>query len=221
MQKPPNFVLLFFFSLILIVLLILVQVGIISVAMEKLGLSEHSIILILAISLVGSFVNVPLFTMVNNSTHNIPRLPASQILWGQQQRGSGKTVVAINVGGAIIPILISIYLLNTYSLPVLNTVIAISIVSIVSYLFSRPVHGLGIGIPILIAPFTAATTAILIETIHTAPLAYISGTLGILIGADIFRLNNIRYIATPIASIGGAGTFDGIFITGIFAVLLI
>ena len=53
-----------------------------------------------------------------------------------------------------------------------------------------------------------------------AALAYIAGTLGVLIGADIFRLKDIRKMGTPVASIGGAGTFDGIFITGIVAVLL-
>ena len=55
---------------------------------------------------------------------------------------------------------------------------------------------------------------------QSAPLAYISGTLGVLIGADLLRLGDIRKLGAPFASIGGAGTFDGIFITGIVAVLL-
>lgn len=221
MQKPPNFIQLLAFSLILIVLLILVQVGVISIAMDKLGLSQHSIILILFTSLIGSMINLPLFTIRNESTGDKPPLAVPRILFGPLQPYTGQTVVAINVGGAIIPIIISLYLLNTYPLAMLNIGMAISIVGVVSYLFSRPIHGLGIGIPIFIAPFTAAITAMLIEPVHTAPLAYISGTLGILIGADILRLNNIRSMATPVAAIGGAGTFDGIFLTGIFAVLLI
>jgi uncharacterized membrane protein len=51
-------------------------------------------------------------------------------------------------------------------------------------------------------------------------LAYISGSLGTLIGADLLNLNNIQGLGAPVASIGGAGTFDGIFVTGILAVLL-
>ena len=74
--------------------------------------------------------------------------------------------------------------------------------------------------PVFVAPFTAALTALLLAPEQSAPLAYICGTLGVLIGADILRLNDIRKIGTPMASIGGAGTFDGIFITGIVAVLL-
>jgi uncharacterized membrane protein len=54
----------------------------------------------------------------------------------------------------------------------------------------------------------------------SAPIiAYISGTLGTLIGADILNLKKISQLGAPVASIGGAGTFDGIFLTGILAVL--
>ena len=76
------------------------------------------------------------------------------------------------------------------------------------------------GIPIFIAPVTAALTAITIAPAQSAPLAYICGTLGVLIGADLFRLKDIKHIGAPVAAIGGAGTFDGIFFTGIIAVLL-
>ena len=50
--------------------------------------------------------------------------------------------------------------------------------------------------------------------------AYVAGTTGVLIGADLLRINDIRQLGAPSASIGGAGTFDGIFLTGIVAVLL-
>ena len=51
-------------------------------------------------------------------------------------------------------------------------------------------------------------------------LAYISGVMGVLIGADLMRLRDVLKMGAPMASIGGAGTFDGIFITGLIAVLL-
>jgi len=85
---------------------------------------------------------------------------------------------------------------------------------------SRPMAGLGIGMPILLAPIAAAIIALLINPVHAAPLAYISGTLGVLIGADLLRLRDIQKMSIPAASIGGAGTFDGIFLTGMIAVLL-
>lgn len=220
MQKPPNFLQLLVFSLLLFILLILVQVGVISIAMDKLGLSQQSIILVLFTSLFGSLINLPLFTLHNETASNNPPGPTPRILFGHMHLYTGKTIIAINVGGALIPVFISLYLLKSYDLSIVHILLGIGIVSLVSYLFSRPVHGIGIGIPVFIAPFTAAIIAILIEPTYRAPLAYISGTLGILIGADILRLHNVRTMATPVAAIGGAGTFDGIFLTGIFAVLL-
>ena len=52
------------------------------------------------------------------------------------------------------------------------------------------------------------------------PLAYIGGSLGTLIGADLLNLDKLRGLGAPIASIGGAGTFDGVFLTGVVAVLI-
>jgi len=42
-----------------------------------------------------------------------------------------------------------------------------------------------------------------------APLAYISGSLGTLIGADLLNLDRINGLGAPAASIGGAGTDNG------------
>ena len=55
---------------------------------------------------------------------------------------------------------------------------------------------------------------------RAAPLAYIAGSLGTLIGADLLNLGKVRGLGAPVASIGGAGTFDGVFLVGIVAVLL-
>jgi uncharacterized membrane protein len=53
-----------------------------------------------------------------------------------------------------------------------------------------------------------------------AVLAYVSGSLGTLIGADLLNLDKVPGLGAPVASIGGAGTFDAIFLTGILAVLI-
>lgn len=129
-------------------------------------------------------------------------------------------MITINVGGGLIPLFFSAYLMKHNSFSFSDVVLGITIVTLISYLTSRPVHGIGIGMPILIAPICAALVAVMLNAEASAPLAYISGTLGVLIGADILRLKNIRQMGLPFASIGGAGTFDGIFITGIVAVLL-
>lgn len=98
--------------------------------------------------------------------------------------------------------------------------LAVAVVSGTSFFLSRPIQGVGIGIPMFVAPAISAIVGILINQDHAAPLAYIGGTLGVLIRADLLRLSWIRQMGITVASIGGAGTFDGIFLTGIVAALL-
>jgi uncharacterized membrane protein len=93
-------------------------------------------------------------------------------------------------------------------------------VTALSYKFSRLIPGLGVGMPIFLAPFASALLALILDPEHAAQLAYISGVFGVLIGADMLRINSIADLGTPVAAIGGAGTFDGIFMTGIIAALL-
>jgi uncharacterized membrane protein len=114
----------------------------------------------------------------------------------------------------------SYYLIHFNQLDGFKIVAATFIVAAISRWASRPIPGVGIGMPVFIAPIAAAITAMAIDPEHSAPLAYICGTLGVLIGADLLRLKDVRKMGVPVASIGGAGTFDGIFITGIVAVLL-
>ena len=201
-------------------LVIFVQLGILGIVLDKVGLSSDSAMLLLGSTLFGSMINLPLFTITSATKELSENIPPPRLFFSKVQPFTGKTIIAINVGGALIPICFSLYLIFLHQLNPLQFLFAIMIVSVISYIFSRPIKGLGIGIPIFIAPVTAALVALIIAPAHSAPLAYICGTLGVLIGADLFRLKDIKELAVPVAAIGGAGTFDGIFFTGIVAVLL-
>ena len=198
-----------------------IQVGILTIAFEKLGLSANSAILLLFASLFSSGINLPLFKVSAEAPpEGSPPSPLRSILKQPEIPFTGTTTIAVNAGGCLIPVMFSFYLLNHSTLELGDVILAIGVVSTLSYMFSRPIHGLGIGMPMFIAPITAALVAIMLNPEQSAPLAYICGTMGVLIGADLFRLKDIRHMGVPIAAIGGAGTFDGIFITGIVAVLL-
>ncbi|WP_243670711.1 DUF1614 domain-containing protein [Methanoculleus chikugoensis] len=144
-----------------------------------------------------------------------------------------RTVLAVNVGGAVIPVLISLYLLydsvilsGGYLLFALALAGGVAIVTITTKLVARPVPGLGIATPFFIPPLAALFAALILSLFAggvpaaTVIIAYVSGTLGTLIGADLLNLHHIAELGAPTASIGGAGTFDGIFLTGIIAALL-
>jgi uncharacterized membrane protein len=129
------------------------------------------------------------------------------------------TVIAINVGGAVIPTIMSLYLLANRRLWGLG-VIAIAIVAVVLHWLSDPVPGVGIAVPIFFPAIVTAIVSLVLSRTNAAPLAYIAGSLGTLIGADLTNMDKVAGLGAPVASIGGAGTFDGIFLTGILAVLL-
>lgn len=222
MRFPYSPLHLIVFSALLIVLVAVVQVGAITIAFEKLGLSPDAAFLLLFGSLVGSAINLPLFYVDSDPAPEYLQTPqkARGLLRSPQLQRAGKTLVAINVGGCIIPLLFSGILLLRTSVTLPTVVLGVAAVTLISRFASRPIAGRGIGIPILIAPITAAIVALSLDAQNSAALAYISGTTGVLLGADILRLGDIRRLGVPIASIGGAGTFDGIFLTGILAALL-
>ena len=200
--------------------MVVIQLGVFGIVLTKLGLSPNSAVLLLASTLFGSLINLHLFEVKSNFNELPKDFPIPRLTFNSANFVKGKTIIAINVGGALIPVSFSLYLLSLHSLNILDVSLAILVVTALSYSFSRPIKGFGIGIPIFIAPVSAAISALIIDPAHSAPLAYVCGTLGVLIGADLLRLKDIQRMGSPIASIGGAGTFDGIFFTGIFAVLL-
>ncbi|MFO1436580.1 MAG: DUF1614 domain-containing protein [Gammaproteobacteria bacterium] len=208
------------FLLLLIGLVAVAQFGLIQLTISKLGLSPHSAFVLLLSSLIGSGINLPLFTVRSAS----PQPPVEPFFHGLLRSAlpgkPGYTIIAVNLGGCLIPLTLCYYLFAHTPLSWAQTLLATAVVAGVSYAMSRPISGLGVGMPPFVAPVTAALVSISISSEHCAPLAYISGVLGVLIGADILRLGDIKKMGPPVASIGGAGTFDGIFLTGILAVLL-
>ena len=118
-----------------------------------------------------------------------------------------------------IPTLLSIYLMTKTGLYG-RGLLGIGVVAAVVHALARPVPGVGIAVPTLVPPLVAATAALLLSRSSAPALAYIAGSVGTLIGGDLLNLGKIRGLGAPVASIGGAGTFDGIFLTGILAVLL-
>lgn len=201
----------------------LIQVELLSFAFAKLGLPPALGLMVLFLSLLGSVINLP----VTQIKSQVPIQEFTQpVYWGLLRAPvrpfHNETQISINLGGCLIPAALSIYLFSNSTLSLASTLLGIAIITLISYFFSRPIQGLGLGIgmPILVAPVSAALVGLILSPEQSAPLAYISGTLGVLIGADLLRMKDISRLGTPYASIGGAGTFDGIFITGIVAALL-
>jgi uncharacterized membrane protein len=201
-------------------LIILIQLRILRYAYMRLGVGPGAALLLLFGSLIGSYFNIP-----------ITVLPGPPVRSGQIVEFFGMryvvpmvvswpgTVLAVNVGGAVIPTLMSTYLVIRYQLWLKATLTTVAI-ALVIHAMATPVPGIGIAVPVFAPVVATAILAFILSREYAPPLAYIGGSMGTLIGADLLNLDKIGGIGAPIASIGGAGTFDGIFLTGILAVLL-
>src|ERR1700692_3370646 len=211
------------FSILVILfvgLIIVVQLRILRYAYMRLGIGPGAALLLLFGSLIGSYFNIP-----------ITVLPGSHAQSGQIVDFFGMqyvvplvtswpgTVLAVNVGGAVIPTVMSTYLVIRYQLW-LKAAIATAIIAAIIHSMATPVPGVGIAVPVFAPVVTTAILAFILSREYAAPLAYIGGSMGTLIGADLLNFDKISGLGAPVASIGGAGTFDGIFLTGILAVLL-
>ena len=201
-------------------LIILIQLRILRYAYMKLGVGPGVALALLFGSLIGSYFNIP-----------VTILPGSTIQSGEVVDFYGMryvvpyvtswpgTVLAVNVGGAVIPTLMSTYLVLRYQLW-LKAAIAVVVIAVVIHASATPVQGVGIAVPVFAPVVATAILAFILSREYAAPLAYIGGSMGTLVGADLMNLDKIGSLGAPVASIGGAGTFDGIFLTGILAVLL-
>ncbi len=217
--KPLTLIFMLLFFLVAFSLFIWVEITMISVAFSKIGISPRHIFFALFAILVGSLVNIP-----------VKRIPQDHMVTEKWVSFFGfrhfipvhrpkETVLAVNVGGALIPAALSVYLLDKSGLW-LQGLGATAIMTLFTYLLARPIKGIGIVMPAFLPPIMAAILSVILSYDYAPSVAYISGTLGTLIGADLLNLGKIKNLGAPVASIGGAGTFDGIFLTGIMAVVL-
>lgn len=207
-------------AIILVLLVVYIELRAVRYAYMRLGLGSRTALLVLLASLVGSYFNIP-----------IVELPARQVLLREVVPFFGMnhvvpvrvewpgTLIAVNVGGAVIPVLVSLYLLVSRGLWIRGA-IAVAAMAVICHLVAKPVPGLGIAMPVFVPPLAAAGVALLLSRTEAAPLAYIAGSIGSLVGADLLNLDKVQDLGAPVASIGGAGTFDGVFLSGVLAVLL-
>jgi len=207
-----------FFGL-LVLLFLLITVGAVSYAFDKIGLDPMTVFALLSACLIGSYINIPVYRLRNEALVMDQVVSVFGLRIHIPTTARPETVVAVNVGGAIIPCLIAFYLLVTTRYP-FHALIGSAIVAGLSKWLARPVPGLGIAMPAFLPPIIAALIALMLAPAQAPMVAYISGTFGVLIGADLLNLKNLTALRAPVVSIGGAGTFDGIFLTGIIAVLL-
>jgi uncharacterized membrane protein len=217
--KPPFGI---FFLLIALPLLVMMVaflfVGMINQAFQQLGIPPPIAVLLLFAVLFGSFINIPVYEikgMKDYYTHDAFLREEIRMF------SEGKTTVSMNLGGAVIPLIISIFAILKMNGAYLPLIFSTVLVALVCYRIAKPVKGVGIAVPAFIPPVIASLTALVVAPHNAVSVAFVSGVLGVLIGADLMNIRKVEKAGVPMISIGGAGTFDGIFLTGVLAVMLV
>jgi uncharacterized membrane protein len=208
----------------LALLVALLQVGIFSYVFGRLGISSAIALTLLIVSLIGSAVNLPVARLRSQVVQVRGTVSVFGVRYIVPVLARRSTTIAVNVGGALVPAGVSGYLIAHDRIG-WQALVAVVVVGALVHLVARPVPGLGIAVPALLPGVFAALVAVALYAVAGHPaavagLAYAGGTLGTLLGADLANLAKVRRLGAPVVSIGGAGTFDGVFITGIIAVLL-
>lgn len=185
--------------ILLIVASLLVYFGLAQRLLDRMRLSDKGALAVIAALIVGSFIDIPL------ARGNVP--------------------VTVNVGGALVPIGLAIYLLTRAgtSKELGRTFLATAVTAGVIYLVGsvlmsgEPTDG-GIIDPLYVYPLVGGGVAYLLGRSRRA--AFVAATLGVL-ALDIIHWAWLISTGTPgNVNIGGAGAFDSIVVAGLVAVLL-
>lgn len=196
-------------------------------SLQKLHLSAPSALAIMIAMFIGGLINIPVTRIhrAKSVSSNVLAIYGLDGFWPGAERSTHETIIAVNVGGCIVPVGLALYeisyLAEANNPQVLLVCVAGGLVNIaICYFIARPLKGVGIAIPALVSPMIAVLFALLLAPDAAPPVAFVIGVTGPLIGADLLHLRDIEAAETRMASIGGAGTFDGIVLSGIIAAYL-
>ncbi len=216
-------------ALLLLLLMPLIFVDVMSSALERLHLPPAVAAFTVVSMLFGGLVNIPVYRISRTEDQMMDWLGVYGLrgFAPMLPRIRRETVIAVNVGGCIIPLALVtlqiMHMLRTGSSQFQPLAFVTVLNTMACYWVARPVAGIGIMMPGLVSPLVAVTATWLtvpLDSPHRVCVAFVAGILGPLVGADLLHLKDISRVSTGMLSIGGAGTFDGIVISGVLAALL-
>ena len=142
----PVSVLLFLILLLSLPFLILaLTFDVVTVSAAKLGFAPGVAVVLLVLIFIGGVINIPLYR--TESVVKEPTIELFHDFWGRQYWGFPQhevrttTIVALNVGGGLIPIMLALYQFT--QAPFWSIMAVTAVVTVVSYYASQIVPGIG------------------------------------------------------------------------------
>ncbi len=186
--------------LVLVIASILVYFGLAQRLLDRMRLSDKTALAVIAALIVGSFIDIPL--------------------------SRGNIQSSINVGGALVPIGLAVYLLVTagttkeWVRALVASVVTGGVIYYIGHFVMKgdPGGSRTIIDPLYVYPLVGGTIAYLVGRSRRA--AFVAATMGVLF-LDLMNWFWLISTGTPgTVNIGGAGAFDSIVIAGLVAILL-
>ncbi len=185
--------------------------GLLTPLYDAIGIRSSDWLWLIPTLLLASLVNIPLAsiktwkTVLNNPVRNTFDLSTERRL-----------PISINLGGAVAPIALSVYLIYQHQLALPGIAVSIFAVGVVAYFSSRVNTDYGILISAH-AALLAGATALFLGGENRAAWAYSVAVIGTLIGGDLLKLKQLGNVKFRNGAIGGAGVLDALFTFGILA----
>jgi uncharacterized membrane protein len=228
--KPLSIFLIVVLILVFIVLIPLLFLGLIGSAFSRLGFTWIEAIIVIILMLVGSFVNIPLWAFQRTFEQMIPNKSAVFDAFTGEQVSDQRslTTLSLNIGGSVIPFAISVYLLyngqrTIGDLLFVLVLIALFAVTLITKYSTKVFPNSGIQVPLFVPGLSAIVIALILGGgigSVAAIIAFVSGTMGTLLGACVFNYPHIKRMNVIEFSIGGAGMFGAIFLCGLLAAFI-
>ncbi|HII98531.1 MAG TPA: DUF1614 domain-containing protein [Methanoregula sp.] len=214
---------------VIIVLIPLAFLGLIGAAFTRLGFSWLSALAVVLLILLGSTVNIPVYTIKRDMVRmNHGEMSMSDPYAAWVREDVWEIIISINLGGAVIPLCIALYVLYAaYPLVTTSLLVPLAIgtlgVSLITYASTRALPGVGIQVPLLIPALTALLIGLVFGGsvgLAASVTALVSGIFGVLVGGNLAQLGKIRDLGIPAMSIGGSGTFGSVLFCCILPALI-
>jgi len=225
-SKTPVNLAAILFSLLLAALMPLMFADLMSASFIKLHLSPQAALILILAMFSGGSINIPIHKVEGTGPAMEDPLEAFGLagVWPVFRRVRSQTIIAVNVGGCIIPACLASYevfrLVEVGSRAIVALLVAGTVNTVVCYLAAKPLPDVGIVMPAFLPACAAAMSAYILFPAQAPPIAFVAGVVGPIVGADLMHLNAFVQTTSGVMSIGGAGTFDGIILTSILAAYL-
>lgn len=194
-------------------------------ALQKaLGLSVFQSVALYLTLLAGGVVNLPVFEFKNKRDSEQRYVSYLGNKYPLPVWHGHNTVVSVNIGGSVFALLASVYFL--LPLQLLTVVLSVLIVAMGVFLLSKPSRSVGFYVPVFVPPLLASGVALLALYLdggglyNCARLAFVAGVAGTLIGTTLHNALRLQKLSASTISVGGFGTFDGIFLTGVLSTVV-